>query len=254
MGTAGSEAQARKLAREAMRHYTKTLADFLRLPRVGNEEIDNLVRFDRWDLFDQGLAHGKGLIFATVHMGSWDMGGAKLGRQGYTFNVLADVFQASALNDKVVKTRQDKGFTIIPAGKVPKSAVAALKRNQILAILIDRPVKEGVTVSLFGAPTTLPAGLATLALRTGAAILPGCLLRNADGTTSGIVHELILPNPTGRLEEDIQDLTQQVVNSLETMILMDPGQWYAFRPMWPGHEENTSAMNGEKRKEALDTC
>ncbi len=253
LGPGSDDSRARRLAREAMRHYSKTLADFLCLPRFSGPEIDRLVFFDRWDVFDAALARGKGAIFATLHMGSWDMGGAALGRKGYTFSVVADVFKEPALNDTVVRTRRDKGYTIIPSGRVTKAAFSALRNNQILGLLIDRPVTDGVTVEFFGAPATLPAGVATLAIRTGASIVPCCLLRNADGTFSGIVRDLIFPDQGDRTDENVQELTQRVVNSLETIIRMDPGQWFAFRAMWPGRAEGATPPRN-KRQAVLDPC
>lgn len=253
LGSSGNEAQAHRLARESLRNYCKTLADFLCLPRLSSKEIGRLVLFDRWDVFERALAPGKGAIFATFHMGSWDVAGAALGSRGYKFSVLADVFQNTSLNQRVLRTRQAKGFSVIPAGRVPKAAVATLRNNQVLGILVDRPVKEGVTVQLFGAPATLPAGAAVLALRTGAAVLPGCLLRNADGTFTGLVDEPIFPTPTGRLQEDVRGLTQQIVSVLEGMVLQDPGQWYMFRPMWRKDASSTQPPQ-ENREVALDRC
>lgn len=232
LGPSGPQAEVRRLARETMRNYCKTLADFLRLPAVAPAEAAKRVLFDRWDLFERALAPGKGAIFASVHMGSWDMGGVALGVKGYPFSVLADAFREASLNQKVVNTRKEKGFTIIPAGRVPKAAVAALRKNHILGILVDRPVAHGVTVQFFGATVSVPAGAAALALRTGASILPGCLLRNSDGTISGVVDEPIFPEPSGNQEEDVKGLAQRIMTAMESKIRLDPGQWYMFRPMW----------------------
>lgn len=254
LGAGGDEAQARRLAREAMRQYMKTLADFLCLPRLTGREIERLVVFDRWDLFDRALSYGKGVVFATLHMGSWDMGGAAMGNRGLTFSVLTDVFKTSALNERVVQARRDKGFNIVPAGRVPKAAVSALRKKQILGVLIDRPVTNGVTVRFFGAPCTLPAGMATLALRTGAVILPGCLLRDANDAFRGVALDPIIPNPTGRFEEDVQNLTQEVVDALESIIRLDPGQWFAFRPMWPGRASGGVQPPQDTTNAVLDPC
>ncbi|MDP2726455.1 MAG: hypothetical protein Q8P59_02825, partial [Dehalococcoidia bacterium] len=128
------------------------------------------------------------------------------------------------------------------------------RKNQILAIMIDRPVAEGVTIQFFGAPATVPAGAAVLALRNGASILPGCLLRNADGTFSGFVKEPIFPTPTGHWEEDVRSLTQQIMTTFEAMIRLDPGQWYMFRPMWPSRSASASRLSDEKMGAVLDRC
>lgn len=232
LGTAGSRAQARALARQSMRNYCKTLADFICLPRFSAADIQRLVHFDGWPGFDRALAHGKGMIFVTMHMGSWDMGGAALGTRGYRFSVLADAVGTSALNRKVVRTRQEKGFNIVPAGRVPKAALSALRKNQILGVVMDRPVSDGVTVQFFGAPATFPPGVAALSLRTGAPVLAGCILRHAGDTYRGMAHDPIFPCPSGDRQADIMDLTQQIVDSMEDFIRLDPAQWFAFRRIW----------------------
>ncbi|MDP2726483.1 MAG: hypothetical protein Q8P59_02965, partial [Dehalococcoidia bacterium] len=123
LGPMADQAQVHHLARETLRNYCKTLADFLYLPKLTGEDVDRLVSFDRWDLFDRALAPGKGAIFVTAHMGSWDLGGAAMGRKGYPFTVLVDAFPGAALNRRIVEIRQEKGFSIIPARGVPKAAV-----------------------------------------------------------------------------------------------------------------------------------
>lgn len=250
----GTRSQARSLARQSMRNYCKTLVDFLRLPKFDVKDTERLVSFDRWDLFDKALAPGKGTVFATLHMGSWDVGGAVMGQKGYRFSVIVDVFQDRSLNDKVVQIRREKGFNLVPAGRVPKTAMSALRKGQLLGVLIDKPVTDGVTVQFFGAPATLPGGAAVLALRTGASVLPGCLLRNPDGTMSGVVDEPIFPEPTGNWDEDVRVLTQQIMTALEAKIRMDPGQWYMFRPMWPKHVTSQSRQVQEDRGMLLDQC
>jgi KDO2-lipid IV(A) lauroyltransferase len=242
LGPGGDAAAARRLARRSLRNYCKTLADFLRFPRLTEEEVDSLVHFDRWDLFDGALAAGKGVIFATMHIGNWDMGGAAIAKRGYLFAVLADSFGHEGLNRRILQARQDKGIRVVPAGGVPKSMVQTLRNNGVLAMLVDRPVKGGVEVNFFGAPARVPAGAATLALKTGATILPGCLVRLPDNSFLGLVDEPIVPALSGEWgERDVRNLTQRIINSLEGMIRRYPEQWYMFRPMWAGRSPRGKA-------------
>jgi KDO2-lipid IV(A) lauroyltransferase len=111
--------------------------------------------------------------------------------------------------------------------------VRAMRRNEILAILIDRPLTEGgVAVQFFGAETRVPEGPARIALRTGARVFPVSLLPVADRVRA-IVDFDVRQVHTGNMERDVQSLTQQIMISLERVIRQHPDQWYMFRRMWP---------------------
>ena len=102
----------------------------------------------------------------------------------------------------------------------------------MLALLVDwgyRP--EDVPVRLFGAWTTLPAGPATLAGKTGAVILPVAARRLPDGRVHASIDRPILVASTS--PADVLRATQEIADALERVIAAAPDQWYSFKPMWP---------------------
>lgn len=235
LGLPPDHPQVKLVARRSMRNYTKYLAEFLRLRHLPPGEIARAVRQVRgWEHLEQALAHGKGVIFVSGHFGNWDVGAAFLART-FKVTVVADTFRPPRLNELVQGIRRHTGIEVIDVDGSARKLFRVLRRNQIVGLLIDRPVdSSGVEVTFFGQRTNMPAGAAALALKTSAVVVPMGMWRNPDNTYSGVIAPPIVPASTGNFEQDVQALMQKIVQGLEGIIRLHPDQWYMFRPMWPG--------------------
>jgi KDO2-lipid IV(A) lauroyltransferase len=232
----GDAAAARRAARYSFLNYSRYVVDFLRGPKIRPEDVISKVRYNHWDDFGRAFDDGRGVIVILMHFGNWDMGGAVLAARGYPLNVIADTFGNDRANDIIVKARQVRGMRVIPADRAAIGIVRAMRRNEVLAILIDTPMAGGgVEVKFFGERTMVPAGPARIALRTGARVIPVALPR-ASGTSDQIIAmadlDVRLPN-SGDPERDVQLLTQRIFAAHERFIRAYPDQWYIFRRMWP---------------------
>lgn len=236
----GDRPAARRAARFAFLNFSRYLVDFLRGPIIRPEHVLSKVTYDKWDQIDAAFRQGNGVIFILMHFGNWDMGGAVLTARGYPLNVIADVWGNDRTNKIIVEAREVRGMKVIPSRNAATGIVRAMRRNEALAILIDLPMapgEGGVDVKFFGAWTTVPAGPARIALRTGARVIPVALPRRS-GTSDEIVAMADLDVRTVRSgddERDVQALTQRIMNAHERFIRSYPDQWYMFRPMWPNH-------------------
>lgn len=235
----GNRALGKAAARRSFANYGRYLIDFIRAPKIKPEDVASKVRFDRWDLIDEAFAPGKGVIFALMHVGNWDIGGPFLAGHGYNVNVVADTFEHDRLNEVVVQARTVRGMNVIPADRAATGIVRALRRNEILGILMDTPMTEGgVMVEFFGRPAMFPAGVAWLALRTGARVLPTAMVRLRE--TGDVVRPLIdfdvKIERSGDMDRDIRELTRRILQAHERFIRAYPDQWYIFRPLWPPRE------------------
>jgi KDO2-lipid IV(A) lauroyltransferase len=151
-------------------------------------------------------------------------------------------------------------MTVIPLGPEAGPAVLkALRNNEVLCLLSDRDITGGgVDVEFFGERTTLPAGPATLALRTGAALLPTA----AYFTDRGVGHHGVIGAPMncdrqGKLREDVQRITQNLAYELEKLIQRAPEQWHLLQPNWPsdpayGHEHQAHTDHHDHRGSSSD--
>jgi KDO2-lipid IV(A) lauroyltransferase len=226
---------ARQLAIAAFCNYGRYLVDMMRLSARDVRRVERCLTVLGMEHVDRALAHGKGAIFVGGHVGNSDLGACVLGSRGYPVTIIAETLQPPRWNDLVQRTRHEAGICTIPPEGSVRAMLDILRRNEVLALLIDRPTHqegEGVAVRFFGAWTRVPGGVATLALRSGAPIVPACVYRQ--GTHWVIqVRPPLLIDRTASLQADIQRLTQQVMDAMESFIRQHPDQWFMFRPMWP---------------------
>ncbi len=234
LGRDRDDRDVRQKAKASFRNYGLYMADFLRLPKLRIEELESRFQFTGWEHLDTALAAGKGVIFISAHVGNWDLGAALFARRGYRVSVVAETFHPKKLNDLVQGHRAQHGMRVIPLEASARKVLGALRKNEILGLLIDRPSPEsGVLVKFFGGLTEVPGGAALLALKTGAKLISGIVVRNPDHTYSGFLTAHLEVEPTGDLPADVRLLTQRIMDSLEAFIRQYPEQWFIFRPMWP---------------------
>jgi phosphatidylinositol dimannoside acyltransferase len=234
----------RQTMRLAYRNYFQFLVDWLRLPYLSPKEVSQIYRVSGWEYMDAALARGKGVIFASFHMGSWEMAGSLVADRGYQISTVVDSFKPERMNDLIQKVRTKKGVTIIPLENAAPGLIRALRNNNVLALLVDRPSgANGVRVNFCGATASVPGGPAQLALRTGATILTGALVRNPDGTSFGAIDPPLEFERTGDKTEMVRMVTQKIMERMEVWVRRYPDQWYMFRPMW----ETPSAIEPTQR-------
>ncbi|MGA7910489.1 MAG: hypothetical protein WB682_03910 [Candidatus Dormiibacterota bacterium] len=228
LGRDRSDPEVARVARRAFQNYGRMLMDFLLMGSLSREEVVGRVSVEGRDNLDAALAHGRGVIMAVPHMGSWDMAGSYAGALGYRISAVAETFPGS-LNEAVVRTRQRFGLNVITLGRSAVRAITqALADNHIVALLCDLEQGPGVNVRFFGRKAVVPGGPAAIAIKTGAALLPACQYMTVPGR-----HRVHLdPALSWSPGETKEGLMQRVVNRFEDFIKEHPDQWYAFRPMF----------------------
>ncbi len=231
--------QIKRAARKSFHNYIQVLIDFIRIPHMNMHAIEDEVQGQGWENLHTALEGGKGVIVIASHSGNWDYAGSLLGKYKLQATAIADPFQPKRLDNFVIAQRQRLGIHTYPAeaGSV-RHLLAALKRNELIILHVDRPVPgEGVEIQFFGESAWVPSGPATIALKTGAAIVPGYFIRDPRNR-HGFVGEFSTPINypaflTGNKERDIQLITQEIMTYMEGVIRQHPTQWYMFRRMWP---------------------
>jgi KDO2-lipid IV(A) lauroyltransferase len=114
--------------------------------------------------------------------------------------------------------------------------MAALSDNHIVCLLSDRDLgRSGPEVEFFGERTTLPAGPAILALRTGAPLLPSAIYftDRIDAHLGWVRPPMRVERQSKRLRDDVHRITQDLAGELEILIRRAPSQWHMFQPNWP---------------------
>ncbi|MGK2965359.1 MAG: lysophospholipid acyltransferase family protein [Tepidiformaceae bacterium] len=237
--------EIRRVSRQSLVNYCKYLADFVRFPSRSTAEIVAAVESgDAFERLDAALAAGNGAVVVCMHFGNWDLGAGATAGRGYPVTVVAETFSDPRLDRMVVGARERLGMQVVKIEKTSPSLLRVLKRNEVLALLVDRPAPgEGVQVSFFGEDVEVPVGPARLALRTGAKVVPVAFERlSAWGQEVRATADFSIDLPsTGDTERDIQLLMQAIVDAHARFIRQRPDQWYMFREMWPRRRQSTGS-------------
>ncbi|HEY3063911.1 MAG TPA: hypothetical protein VGL99_33490, partial [Chloroflexota bacterium] len=183
LGPNGDPGEAQRLTRAAFANYARYMVDLVRMPHVNQRELRDSIKIDGWEHVDAAFEVGKGVVFATGHIGNWDLAGAAFAASGRPVSALVETLQPARWNERVQRTRVAAGIKAIPIESGVREMLSALRKREGLAVLVDRPLAdEGVPVTFFGRATRVPGGAATLALRTGSPVVPAALVRNPHGS------------------------------------------------------------------------
>jgi KDO2-lipid IV(A) lauroyltransferase len=228
--------EARRLTQAAFANYARYMVDLVRLPHLKTRELVEDIRVEGWEHVEAAYTYGKGVVFATGHIGNWDMAGAAFAARGRPVSALVETLKPARWNERVQQTRNAAGVKAIPIENGPRAMIAALRKQEGLAVLVDRPLAvDGVPVTFFGRPTRVPGGAATLALRTGSPVVPAALVRDPYG--KGYLAHIGAPI-VGEAGDDASMVMQRIMSWLEGIIRRYPDQWFMFRQMWPSNGES----------------
>ncbi len=227
----------RVAVQQAFDYYARYYVESFRLPSMSNAAVARPFTIEGWERVLQGLEAGNGVILALPHLGGWEWAGRWMTDQGFKMTVVVEALDPPELFEWFADLRQDLGMTVVPTGpKAGPAVLKALRANETVCLLCDRDLeRSGIPVEFFGERTTLPAGPATLALRTGAVLLPvGCYFTSKYNGHHAVVRP---PVPTVRrgegLRDDITRVTEALARELEFLIRRAPEQWHLFQPNWP---------------------
>ena len=231
-----SGTRLRRLVDETFESYARYYEESFRLPGTSAEDLAAGFQADGFEHLEVALAAGSGAIMAMPHLGGWEWSGFWATRvKGYRVTAVVEELEPRDLFDWFVELRRSFGFDIVALGPDAGPATArALKANHVLALLCDRDLTgTGPEVEFFGERTTLPGGPATLALRTGAPLLPTAIYFDGPDHRRSAVLPALDTSRQGKLRDDVQRVTQDLAHALETLIERAPEQWHLLQPNWP---------------------
>lgn len=236
LGRPSTDREVARVARRSFRNFAKYIVEIMRFPLLGVADFERLVSIDGWEHLRGALAHGKGVIFVSIHFGNFELGGARIS-DDIPLNVIADELENQRLMDLLVGNRAHKNITLLTPDGAAKKVLHALRRNEMVGLMMDLGPRaqafDNVEAEFFGTPTSFPAVAASLARVSGAPIVVSACVRRHDNTFTGIALPPIFVERTKQAAEDVQHATQAIARGLEEFVTRWPDQWYIFRPMWP---------------------
>jgi len=236
LGRELTDAEVRDWTRRAFQEYARYWMEGARMSGVRPATIRRRFSIESgYEHLVEHMERGKGVIMALPHIGTWEWGGAWLALQGYPMTAVAEPLEPPELYQWMVAEREAIGITIVKLEpKASGTLLRTLRSGGLVGLLCDRDlVGNGVEVEFFGERTTLPGGPATLALRTGAALLPTAVFSGPGLHHTGVIMAPVDTERTDSLRADVSRVTQAVAKDLEALIRRAPDQWHLFQPNWP---------------------
>nr|UXE45777.1 lipid A biosynthesis lauroyltransferase [uncultured bacterium] len=230
-----SHAQRQATIRGMTRSLGWMAAEFARLPRYKRQNIEEVIVLDGNENFLEGQRRGKGVLFLTAHIGAWELSSYAHALYGYPLHYMARPLDNAPLDALVNRYRGLSGNAPIFKNQSARAMLKILKDAGTIGILADQNTmpQEGVFVNFFGTRACTTAGMARVALHTGAAVVPGYAVWDADLKKYRLRFEPPLELVrSGDSERDIVENTQLFAKVTEDIVRKYPEQWVWIHARW----------------------
>jgi KDO2-lipid IV(A) lauroyltransferase len=229
-----TEADARKLLRKVYMHFGQMLLEIPHIMRLKLQNINRYVTFQGEENLKQAMKKGKGVLCLTGHLGNWEFMSAG-GALYYGDSIVVARHSEFAPLDRIInELRGHFGTEIVEAEGAMRQLLRALKNGGRIGILLDQNVDwfHGAFVPFFGRTACTNKGLALMALKTGAPVIPIFSSRDGDGIHRVVFGEEVELQKTGDKTRDVEDNTALFTRVIESYIRQNPDQWFWFHKRW----------------------
>ena len=222
-------AEHRRIAGGVFRSIARLLLVFAQFPRIHRGNISRWIRYEGFEHFEEARRRGRGVLFATAHLGNWELSAFAHALMAEPMHVIVRPLDNPRLDALVERRRALSGNRLIQKKEAARSILKALAANQAVGILIDQnsSLEDGVFVDFFGVPACASTGLARLAAHSGATVIPGfALWSEAEG------RYVLRFYPPVEITGDATEDTRRLQRQLETVIRQHPDQWLWIHRRW----------------------
>lgn len=211
------------------RSLARVLTAVARFPDIDRSNVHKWIRYDGYEHFENALKLGKGVIFATGHLGNWELSAFAHALMSQPMSFVVRPLDNPLLDALATRLRTMSRNEVIGRGGLLRPILRALHENRAVGILADQNVTadRGVFVDFFGRKACVDPGLARLAGRTGAAVIPGFALWSEKER----IFILKFYPPLAITGDELAD-TQTVQSALEQAIREYPDQWLWIHRRW----------------------
>jgi Kdo2-lipid IVA lauroyltransferase/acyltransferase len=222
-------AERKVIVDEVFRSIARLLYAFARFPRINRENISQWIRYEGLEHYLEAKKRGHGVLFATAHLGNWELSAFAHGLMTEPMNVVIRPLDNPAADRLVEQRRQLSGNRLIEKWDGARAILRALQQNEAVGILMDQntSLQEGVFVNFFGTPACANTAFAKIAHRTGAAVIPGFAL-----WLENEKRYVLRFYPAVEITGDAAQDSQRLHAILEQVIREFPGQWLWIHRRW----------------------
>ncbi len=235
-----SNAERARILRGEFTSLGRQLAELCQFPRYALENVNQVVVYDGLENYERAYARGKGVLFLTAHFGGWELSAFAHSLHGHWLHVVMRPMDNVYLDRMIRRYRTMHGNQTVDKDDFVRGLLAAMKAGEVVGILMDTNMTppQGIFVNFFGIPACTASGLARIALRTDAAVVPGFTIWDAELGKYRLRFDPALELiRTGELEADIAANTQMFTKVIEDYVRKYPDQWLWVHRRWKTRPE-----------------
>jgi Kdo2-lipid IVA lauroyltransferase/acyltransferase len=240
-----TEADRAVILRGVFTSLGRQLAELCQFPKYTRENVEQVVVYDGLENYERAYARGKGVLFLTAHFGAWELSAFAHSLHGHWLHVVMRPMDNEYLDRLIQSYRTMHGNKTVGKDDFVRGLLAAMKAGEVVGILMDTNMTppQGVFVDFFGIPACTASGLARIALRTDAAVVPGFTIWDeALGKYRLRFDPAVELVRTGDLEADIVANTQKFTKVIEEYVRKYPGQWLWVHRRWKTRPEGEKPL------------
>ena len=230
-----SEGAREQILRGMIRQIGWMAGEFSQFPKYTAANISRIVEIDGAEHFDTAQRRGKGVLFLTGHMSAWELAPFAHALYGHPLHFLVRPVANARVDELINRYRCLSGNRPIEKNRSARAILKVLADGGTVGILADTntSLEEGVFADFFGRPASTTSGLARIALRTGAAVIPGFLMWDAAQKKYrlqfGPALDLVR---TGDEDSDVRENTARFTAVIEAYVRRHPDQWLWVHKRW----------------------
>jgi len=245
LGDEKSEPELEQIASEALQNLGRSVVEFAWVQSHGPDELMRRTTIEGLEHYTAAERNKKGIIFLTAHFGNWEWMATSFPLYAKSTYVVARPLDNPYLNRMINAWRERYGNKVLNKRSSAAEMMRLLKAGEAIGILLDQNTaeSEAVFVDFFGRPAATHKGMAILALRTGAAVLPAFNIRE-EGRCRVIIQKPLDIVRTGDLERDIREATALFTRAIESAVRSRPDHWLWVHRRW-------KTQKTERRRESL---
>jgi Kdo2-lipid IVA lauroyltransferase/acyltransferase len=238
--------EARLIAREAYRHFGTSFFELLKIATMSPGEMASKVRARGMEHYERARARGRGVIVVTAHFGNFDLLAFAEAALGIPLAIVSRDLHEEGANRFWMATRRKSGLEIFPERGAARRILEWLRLGYVIGLTVDQRLSEekgGILSEFMGWRVWTTTAPASLALASGAALLPVRVERCPDGGHTILVEpEIVIDR--ARDADARQQVTDRINKIVETWVRERPDHWLWLHRRFVGARRNRSLSHG----------
>ena len=235
-----TDRERRRIVRGVFHTLGRQLGDFCQLPSYDAKNISTLAVYEGFESFEAAQARGKGVLFLTAHLGGWEIGSFAHALYGHPMHVVVRPLDNPYLDKLVSERRNAHGNRTFEKQEFARGLISAMKSGETVGVLMDQNMTppQGVFVDFFGIPAYTASGVARVAMRTDAAVVPAFTIWDPVLRKYRVHFDPAIPLVrTGDDEADVVANTAKFTKVIEEFVRKYPAQWLWVHKRWKTRPE-----------------